>query len=66
MKNSKSQSSKVGTTKTSQKGVYKLNPTRAVMKVGSGKYIKSISTGVAGYKQVKKVKGLNKWKKTQT
>jgi len=63
MKSSKStstKSSKVGATKTSQKGVYKLNPTKAVMKVGSGKYIKSISTDVAGYKQVKKVKGLNK------
>ena len=42
------------------KGVYKLNPTKAVTKVGGGKYIKSISTGVAGYKTVKKVKGLNK------
>jgi len=61
MKNSKTaKSSKQGTTKTTTKGVYKLNPTKAVMKVGSGKYIKSISTGVAGYKQVKKVKGLNK------
>lgn len=60
MKSSKPKSSKTGTTRTTAKGVYKLNPTKAVMKVGSGKYIKSISTGVAGYKQVKKVKGLNK------
>ena len=51
---------KTGTTRTSMKGVYKLNPTKAVTKVGGGKYIKSISTGVAGYKTVKKVKGLNK------
>jgi hypothetical protein len=42
------------------KGVYTLNPTKAVMKVGSGKYIKSTSTNVSGYKKVKKVKGLNK------
>jgi len=60
MKSSKPKSSKVGSTRTTKKGVYTLNPTKAVMKVGTGKYIKSISTDVAGYKQVKKVKGLNK------
>jgi hypothetical protein len=56
----KAKSSRTGTTPATKKGVYKLNPTKSIMKVGTGSYIKSISTGVSGYKQVKKVKGLNK------
>lgn len=43
-----------------QKGVYTMNPTDAVMKVGSSKYIKSQAGSVSSYKKTKKVKGLNK------
>lgn len=45
-------------TKTPLKGVYKLNPTKAVMKEGSAKYRKAVTSTVKSYKQVKPPKAI--------
>jgi hypothetical protein len=42
---------KKGTTPTPLKGVYKLNPTRMVMKEGSKESRKAVTSNVPGYKK---------------
>ena len=42
------------------KGVYKLNPTKMVLKQSSMAARKGVTSNVPGFKKVKKVKGLNK------
>lgn len=45
------------------KGVYKLNPTKAVMKTGSEAARKAVTSDVKGYKKVKPPKAIKGRKK---
>jgi hypothetical protein len=54
----------MGMTQAPKKGVYKLNPTKAVMKTYTEKFVKSVTTNNAGFKKngtasdaVRKLKG---------
>jgi len=49
--------------KTTTKGVYKLNPTRMVMKEGSAKSRRAVTSNVPGFKKVKPPKATKGTKK---
>ena len=50
-------------TKAVLKGVYKLNPTKSVMKTGSEAARKAVTSDVKGYKKVKPPKAIKGRKK---
>ena len=53
----------VAPTPISTKGVYRLNPTRAIMKSGSQKARKAVTEDVPGFRKVPKLKQPNKAKR---
>jgi len=47
-------------TQTAAKGVYRLNPTRMVMKAGSAQSRRAVTEDVPGFKKIKKPQGKRK------